>query len=184
MTTATQHQQIPTGTWTIDPIHSTVAFEVTHMGVSTFRAGFGDVDAALTATDDGVRLYGAAKVESIGIDEPQFRGHVLSPEFFDVERFPEIRFEADDIQIGEGGELVVEGDLTIKDTTRRVEARGRIVGPTEGPDGSGRLGITLETVVDRTDYGLGWNMDLPDGKVVLANDVTLTIQLELVQEAA
>ncbi len=183
MTTATR-QQIPTGTWKIDPVHSSVSFSVQHMGVSTFSAGFGDIDAALTVTDEGARLFGAAKVESVEIEEPQLRGHLLSPEFFDTERYPEIRFESDDVRIEDGGEVVVEGDLTIKDVTRRVEARGTVLGPIEGPDGSRRLGITLETVVDRTDLGLGWNMDLPDGTVVLANDVTLTVRLELVQEAA
>jgi polyisoprenoid-binding protein YceI len=183
MTTATR-QQIPTGTWKIDPVHSSVAFKVRHMGVSEFSAGFGDIDAALTVTDDGARLSGAAKVESVEIEEPQLRGHLLSPEFFDSERYPEIRFESDDVRTEDGGEIVVEGDLTVRDVTRRVEARGTLVGPIEGPDGRGRLGITLETVVDRTDLGLGWNMDLPDGTVVLANDVTLTARLELVQEAA
>ena len=183
MTTATK-QQIPTGTWKIDPVHSSVSFSVQHMGVSTFSAGFGDIDAGLTVTDDGARLFGAAKVESVGVEEPQLRGHLLSPEFFDAERYPEIRFEADDVRFGDDGEIVVEGDLIIRDVTRRVDARGTLVGPIEGPDGRGRLGITLETVVDRTDFGLGWNMDLPNGTVVLANDVTLTVRLELVQEAA
>jgi len=182
MTTATK-QQLPTGTWTIDAIHSSVSFSVQHMGVSTFSAGFDDIDASLTVTDDGVRLVGTAKIESVGIEEPQLRGHLLSPEFFDTERHPEIRFESDDVRIGDGGEVVVEGDLTIRDVTRRVEARGTLVGPIEGPDGRGRLGLNLETVVDRTDFGLGWNMDLPDGTVVLANDVTLTVRLELVREA-
>lgn len=181
-TTQTQHQ-LPTGTWKIDPVHSSVSFEVQHMGVSRFSAGFGGVDAKLAVGDEGARLYGAAKVESVEIDEPQLRGHLLSPEFFDAERHPEIRFESDDIRIGNRGELVVEGDFTIRDTTRRVEARGMLVGPIEGLGGRQRLGLTLETVVDRTDFGLGWNMDLPDGTVVLANDVTLTVRLELVQEA-
>jgi polyisoprenoid-binding protein YceI len=179
MTTATKHQ-LPTGTWTFDPIHSSVSFSVRHMGVSTFSAGFREIDAALI---DG-RLEGTAKVESVEIEEPQLRGHLLSPEFFDAERQPEIRFESDEVRLGDGDELVVEGDLTVRDVTRRVEARGTLVGPIEGPDGRGRLGITLETVVDRTDFGLGWNMDLPDGTVVLANDVTLTVRLELVREAA
>src|SRR5437773_3712180 len=153
-TTATK-QQIPTGSWKIDPVHSSVSFSVQHMGVSTFSAGFGDIDAGLTVTDESARLFGTAKVESVGVEEPQLRGHLLSPEFFDAERYPEIRFEADDVRFGDGGQIVVEGDLTIRDVTRRVEARGTLVGPVEGPDGSGRLGITLETVVDRTDFGLG-----------------------------
>src|SRR6266508_2937335 len=87
MTTATR-QQIPTGTWKIDPVHSSVSFSVQHMGVSTFSAGFGDIDAALTVTDEGARLFGAAKVESVEIEEPQLRGHLLSPVLFDAERYP------------------------------------------------------------------------------------------------
>jgi polyisoprenoid-binding protein YceI len=183
MTTATQ-QRIPTGTWRIDPIHSSASFSVEHNGISTFSAGFGDVDATLAVTDDGVRLSGSARVESVGIDEPQLRGHLLSPEFFDAERHPEIRFESDDIRIGDDGELELKGELTIKGATRPIEARGTLVGPVEGPDGNARLGLSLETVVDRTDYGLGWNMELPDGRLVLANDVALVVRLELVREAA
>src|SRR5256885_11097319 len=114
MATATQ-QQIPTGSWKIDPIHSSVSFSVQHMGLSVFSAGFGEVDAALTVGDDGARLSGAAKVESIAIDEPQLRGHLLSPEFFDTERHSEIRFESDGIRIGDGGELTLNGELTIRD---------------------------------------------------------------------
>jgi polyisoprenoid-binding protein YceI len=183
MTTTTQ-QRIPTGVWKIDPVHSSMSFNVQHMGISTFSAGFGEADAALSVTDEGARLTGTAKVESVNIDEPQLRGHLLSPEFFDVERHPEIRFQADDIRVGEGGELTLTGELTIRDTTRQLEAQGKLLGPFDGPDGSARLGLSLETVVDRTDYGLGWQMDLPDGRVVLANDVTLVVQLELVREEA
>jgi polyisoprenoid-binding protein YceI len=180
MTTTTQ--RIATGTWRVDPIHSSVAFNVEHNGVSTFNAGFNRFDATLTVTDDGVALSGAAAAESVQIDEPQLRGHLMSPEFFDSERYPEVRFHADDIRIGGGGEVELDGELTIRDTTKPIAARGALVGPSRGPDGGDRIGLSLETVVDRTDYGFGWNMELPDGTAVLANDVTLVVRLELVRE--
>jgi polyisoprenoid-binding protein YceI len=183
MTTATQ-QQIPTGTWTIDPVHSSASFNVEHNGLSAFSAGFGEVDAALSVTEDGAHLSGSARVESVGIEDPQLRGHLLSPEFFDTERHPEIGFASDDIRVGDGGELHLKGELTIRGATKPIEAHGTFVGPHDGPDGKSRLGLSLETVVDRTDYGLGWNMELPDGRLVLGNDVTLVVRLELVGEGA
>ena len=182
MTTATQ-QQVPTGTWKIDPVHSSAAFSVAHNGISTFTAGVEDIDAVMTAGDDGLRIEGAARVETIAVDLPDLKGHLLSPEFFDAANHPEVRFEANDIQVDLNGQVGLHGDLEIRGTSLPIEARGELTGPAVGPDGSERVGLTLETTVDRRDYGMTWNMELPNGGDVLANDVTLSVRLELVREA-
>jgi polyisoprenoid-binding protein YceI len=187
MTTSTITQQqidelIPAGSWTVDPVHSTASFEVEHNAIATFRGGFDDISVDLAAGEDGISLTGAARVESIDVREPeQLRAHLLSPEFFDAERYPEIRFAASDLRI-EDGQIVVHGDLTIKTVTKPVEARGTLRGPVVGPDGNERIAVDLETVVDRTEFGLGWNMELPDGRRVLGDDVKLIVHLELVKE--
>ena len=105
----------------------------------------------------------------------------MSPDFFDTERYPEITFTSTGIRTDDG-DLVVEGDLTIKGTTKRVEARGQISGPVADPAGGERIGIDLETPVDRTEFGLNWNAPLPSGGVAVANQVTLTVHLELAKE--
>jgi polyisoprenoid-binding protein YceI len=186
MTTTTVTQQqidqlVPVGSWSVDPVHSTAGFEVEHNGISIFRGGFDDISVDLVAGEDGISLTGAARVESIDVRQSeQLRAHLLSPEFFDAERHPEIRFEASDLRI-EDGHVVVHGDLTVKGTTKPVEARGSLRGPVVGPDRSERIAVDLETVVDRTEFGLGWNMELPDGRKVLGEDVTLVVHLELVK---
>jgi polyisoprenoid-binding protein YceI len=175
-------QAVPTGTWQADPLHSSVRIEVQHMGVSTFAAGFTYFDAKLVSGPDGVALEGSARVESFDVQDDQLRPHVLSPEFLDVERHPELRFRSSAFR-QEGDQLIAEGELTIKGNTRPVEARGRVGQPIEDPMGNERTSLTLETVIDRTEFGLGWQMDLPGGGVTLANDVKLLVSLELVKEA-
>jgi polyisoprenoid-binding protein YceI len=175
-------QAVPTGTWQVDPLHSSVRIEVQHMGVSTFGAAFDDFDGRLVSGADGVELEGTARVESFDVQDDQLRPHVLSPEFLDAERHPELRFRSSAVR-QDGDEVIAEGDLTIKGIKLPVEARGRVGEPIEDPYGNQRISATLETVIDRTEFGLGWQMDLPGGGSVLANDVTLLVSLELVKEA-
>jgi polyisoprenoid-binding protein YceI len=169
---------VPAGTWKADLVHSSVEFAVRHMGVVPFRGGFRDFDATLVAG----RLVGTARIESITTEDENLTGHLLSPEFFDAERAPELRFESTEIR-REGDELAIPGELTIKGHTRPVELGGRISEPIEDPYGRTRLGLELETTIDRTDFGVDWNAPLPSGGDVLANEVKLTAQLSLVREA-
>src|SRR5262249_2968579 len=181
MATAQAESTIPTGAWQSDPVHSSVGFSVRH-AVGTFRGSFGEFEATLSAGAGKAQLTGHVPVESVQVKEENLEAHLLSPEFFDRDQTPEIRFESNSIA-REGGELVIDGELTVKGITKPVEARGEITGPAPGPDGNDRLGIELESKVDRHDYGLDWNMDLPDGSKMLGDEVTLTVHLELVKEA-
>jgi polyisoprenoid-binding protein YceI len=178
MTTAVQPFS---GTYLTDPIHSSFGFAVKYAGAGTFRGTLDDVSATLTGRDAGLVLEGSARVESISIQNPpQFRAHVLGPEFFDSENHPAITFESTDWRF-DGDELVVDGNLTIKGDTRPIEARGHLTPPSEDPWGNTRLGITLEAAVDRTHFGLNWNNPLPKGGLALANDVRLHVDLQLIQ---
>jgi polyisoprenoid-binding protein YceI len=184
MATQTQSQTtIPAGRWSSDRIHSSATFEVGHLGISTFSGRVKDFDAKLNATDDGFELEGAANVETLDIDEENLRAHLLSPEFFDVERYPQIRFRTDGVSEDADG-LVVIGELEIKGIAKRVEARGRVGELGVDASGGDRIGLELETVIDRTEFGLNWNMELPNGEPALANDVRLVVSLELVREEA
>src|SRR5207253_2776665 len=131
-------QAAPAGIWKSDPVHSSVGFSVRHMGVSPFRGGFADFEATLA----GDRLVGRARVESISTPDENLTGHLLSPEFFDADRYPELRFESTEIR-REGDDLVVPGELTLKGVGRPVELRGSITGPLDDPYGRSRLGIEL-----------------------------------------
>jgi polyisoprenoid-binding protein YceI len=175
MTTATQLS----GTYVADPIHSSFNFAVRYQGVSIFRGSLAEVDAKLV---DG-RLEGAAKVESISIRTPeQFRAHVLSAEFFDAENHPEVTFTSNALDLREDNTATVEGELTIKGITRPVTAKGTWTPPAGDAFGNTRAHLSLETVVDRTEYDMHWNVPLPSGGKALANEVTLTVDLSLTEQ--
>jgi polyisoprenoid-binding protein YceI len=181
MTTTQAHRTVPAGTWASDRTHSSATFEVGHLGASTFNGRVKDFAATLRVSDGGFDLEGGARVESLDIDEENLKAHLLSPEFFDVERHPEIRFSADEID--ESGErLVVRGDLEIKGNKRRVETIADVGETITGPAGKEVVGLDLETVIDRNEFGLTWNADLPGGGKALADDVRLVVHLELIQE--
>jgi polyisoprenoid-binding protein YceI len=178
-----KQQQVPAGTWIVDPVHSNVAFAVTHNGVTTFRSGFDTYEARLTGGEQP-RLQGTVEVASIEIDEEMLRGHLLSPEFFDVQRFPQLRFSSTELSLGEDAGLRVAGDLEIHGETRPVEASGRLAQLGGDLAGKARVGLSIEATVDRRDFGLDWQAQLPSGGDVLDYSVTVSVDLELIAEEA
>jgi len=178
-------QEIPEGTWAVDPVHSSLTFAVTHNGVTTFRSGFERYDARLSGGPQP-RLEGTVEVESIEIDEEMLKGHLLSPEFFDTQRFPQLRFVSSELSVGEDGSARVAGELEIHGETRKVEASGRFAHLGGGGDlaGKERVGLSIEATVDRRDFGLDWQAELPSGGEVLDYAVTISVELELVAEEA
>jgi polyisoprenoid-binding protein YceI len=172
-------EQLPAGTWKLDPIHSTAGFAVKHMVVATFRGRFEDFGATLEVGEDGeAKLVGTVDPNSVIVKDENLQAHLKSPDFFDTERYPEIKFESTQVR-REGDELIVEGELTIKGHTHAVEARGTIADPHENIAGGTGIGLTLETTVDRTQFGLNWNAPLPKGGFAVSNDVALLVELEL-----
>jgi polyisoprenoid-binding protein YceI len=174
-------QVIPAGSWTADELHSSVRFEIEHMGVSAFRAGFTRFDAGLDSEGDAVVLWGVVSVASFDVHDDALRPHVMSPDFLDVGRFPELRFRSCALR-RTSDEVVVDGELTIKGASRRVEARGRIAEPITDPYGNRRFALALEATIDRTEFGIGWQMRLPGGGRALASDVKLVVSLEFVKQ--
>jgi polyisoprenoid-binding protein YceI len=181
MTTANIRQGIPAGAWTADQVHSNASFEVEHAGLSTFRGALKPIDAKLVTVDGEPQLEGAVEVATISVDDEDIRPHLLSPEFFDVERNPEIRFRSTEIS-GEPDDLRIAGELTLAGVSRPVEARGRLRGPASVPGGGEKLALELEAVIDRTDFGMNWQLEFPNGGKALANEVKLAVALELNKE--
>jgi polyisoprenoid-binding protein YceI len=165
----------PAGTtWVADPVHSNVAFEVEYAGVSTFRGSFRDFDARL----EGSSLTGSARVASVDVKDEQLSGHLQSPDFFDAERHPEIVFRADELSLAQDGAVSGAGELTIKGVTRPVELHGSLASaPTVDPFGRERLGLTLETAIDRNAFGVAWNAPNQSGGNYLGDEVTLKAEL-------
>lgn len=168
---------LPTGTWALDPVHSTIGFELPYLA-GTFRGHFTDVDAKLTETG----LSGSARVASVVVKDENLAAHLQSPEFFDVERHPELAFASKEIERS-GNELTIRGEITIRGTTKPVQLEGTIADPHTDAYGNERVNLNLETTVDRTEFGLNWNMPLPSGEPALANEVKLVAELYFVREA-
>lgn len=182
MSTETINQQIPAGTWTVDPVHSSIQFGITHSGIATFRSGFGEYSATLTGGEDP-RLEGAVEVASIDIEEEQFKGHLMSPEFFDVENHPQLKFRSEELAVGDDGSVRLRGELEIRGETREVSAVGRFAQVPAYLDGRERLGLSIEAAVDRREFGLNWNADLPSGGQALEYEVAINVELQFVPEA-
>ena len=171
---------LPIGTWHLDPTHSSASFAVKHMAVSTFRGRFEKFDATLTVDDSAAELVGTVDAGSVVVKDENLQAHLGAPDFFDLERYPEITFRSASIR-REGDELTVDGELTIKGNTRAVEGRGTIEGPAVTLGDFTKLGLTLETIIDRAEFGLNWNAPLPKGGFAVSNEVKLTVELELTQ---
>jgi len=170
----------PAGTWDLDPVHSRVDFEVSYLA-GTFKGEFHDVAAQLTVEDERASLEGTAKVASVAVKDENLSAHLQSPDFFDAERHPELRFNAKDIRLAGDGKVSVDGELTIKGVTRPVIVTGTVSAPILDAYGNDRIGVDLKTSVDRTQFGVDWNQPLPSGDPALANDVTILAELQFVK---
>jgi polyisoprenoid-binding protein YceI len=179
-TPTTNAAGLPVGTWNADPTHSSASFAVKHMVVATFRGRFESFDATLTVTEDGAELVGTVDAGSIVVKDENLKGHLGSPDFFDVEQYPQLRFHSTSIT-RDGDNVSLQGELTIKDQTHPITAHGEITGPHENIAGKNGIGLTLETSIDRTKFGLNWNAPLPKGGFAVADDVKLAVELELIE---
>lgn len=170
------------GSYTVDPDHSTFGFAVRHMGISTFRGAFTGVSAVVEAGPSGLTISGSAPVEGIDVRSPlDLRTHLLSEDFFDAARHPRILFaSAVPAGLREDGTVEVPGTLTIRNVSREVVASGTWTAPVEDPFGGVRAAVELRAVVDRRDFGMTWQLPLPKGGDALGTQVEITAHLELV----
>jgi polyisoprenoid-binding protein YceI len=173
--------QIPAGTWSIDPVWSSVEFEVRKLGLVPIKGratGFsGTIEGGEHAS-----IEGTVDVTSITSFDETRDGHLQSPDFFDAQRYPELRFLSTDVSL-DGEELVAVGDLTIKGTTKTVELRGSFLGTEPDLTGSDRIALELSGTIDRTEFGLAWNAPLPAGGFLLPNEVVLKATFAAVKAA-
>jgi polyisoprenoid-binding protein YceI len=170
---------LPTGTWTLDHVHSQVGFAVRYH-VGTFRGSFSPVQATLEVDEDGeAKLTGSVAVGDVRVQDENLTAHLQAPDFFDAERAPEASFVSSSILPTEGG-LEIAGELTIKGHTVPVTATGK-VGEEKLYMERPYFGLELEATIDRREFGIDWNNTLPNGEPALANDVKVSAELFLVR---
>jgi polyisoprenoid-binding protein YceI len=181
--TPTRQTVAPAGRWTVDPRHSAVEFAVKHLMIATIKGRFREFEGAMEvqgATGD-VRGHGVVKVESIDTAEPTRDDHLLSSDFFDVERFPEIRFTVREVEPIEEGRYRVHGAVRIRGVRRELTLDAIVSGPARDPWGDERLALDLSGVLNRKDFGLRWNQVVDAGPVA-GDEVRLAISLSLVRQ--
>ncbi len=186
MSTATTQRDRHRQTWTIDTVHSHVGFAVKHMVVATFRGRFDELRRrAHRRRGRHARASRARSTSTRSSSRTRTSPATSSPRTSSTARShprDQLRLQRGSRSTS-GGELEVEGELTIKGHTHRVTARGSISGPHVDIAGNDKLGVELEAIIDRREYGLEWNAPLPKGGFALDNDVKLEVSLELVREA-
>ena len=170
---------IPAGTWAIDPVHSSFGFEVKHLGVSTYRGSFPGVEGAIETIDGAVTsVSGTAQIDSLVTQDVQLTGHLMSPDFFDQANHPTGTFASTSIVSDDNGKLKVVGNLTLRGVTQPVELEGELEGVGPDPYGNTRIGISAAGFVDRTKFGLSWNVPLGAAVVAVGERVKLVWNAE------
>jgi polyisoprenoid-binding protein YceI len=175
--------RIPLGTWNADPIHSSVEFSIKHMMIATVRGRLKEFEGTITAAEDinDSKATCVVKMASVDTNEPTRDEHLRSPDFFDVEHFPEARFESKRIIPQGGSKFRMVGDVTLKDVTREVEFDATIEGFERDPWGNDRVGMSIRGTIDRTDFGLTWQRALEAGGLLLGETVTITADISAVK---
>jgi polyisoprenoid-binding protein YceI len=167
------------GTWELDPVHSSIGFEVPYLS-GTFKGQFRDADARLVVHDEKANLEGLARVASVDVKDENLSAHLQSPNFFDAERHPELHFGAQDIAL-DSETVSASGELAIKGVTRPVAVTGTLTPSLVDAYGRERIGLVLSTTVNRHDFGVSFEMPLPSGEPAIGDEVTIVAELYFIR---
>ena len=178
--TTTQIPGYVVGTWDIDASHSTVGFVVRHMMVSKVRGFFRDFSGEIVTAEDPTQSTVTATIDLGSIDtrQEQRDAHLRSPDFFDAEKWPTMRFIGKRIEDKSGDEFKLVGDLTIRDVTREITLDVTTEGTVTDPWGNARIGFSARGKLDRTDFGLTWNQALEAGGFVVSDEIRISVDAE------
>ena len=180
--TSIQLEAIASGTYNVDPAHSSVGFEVRHMGIATVRGTFKQFAGTIEAGDGKTVLQGQVEVASIDTGEAQRDAHLAAPDFFDADTHPQITFASTGTEAAGDGQVRLSGEITIKGITKPIELTGVVADAgTTDPWGNERVGLELEGSIDRREFDLKWNQTLPNGNVLVSNQVKLVISVSAVK---
>ncbi len=172
---------VQAGTYAVDGSHSHVGFEVKHMGIATVRGSFKKFEGSVEATDGALKLTGEVEVASVDTGDAQRDGHLTAPDFFDAAQFPKITFSSTGTQTAADGAITLTGEITLKGVTKPIELVGQIAENGADPWGNERVGFEVEARIDRREFGLDWNQVLPNGNLLVSNDVKLVVSVSAVK---
>jgi polyisoprenoid-binding protein YceI len=170
--------------WKIDPTHTQIEFTVKHMMIAKVRGRFETFEGSVELDPENpiaARVEGTIEATSLNTRDEQRDGHLRSADFFDVEKYPTMKFRSSRIESAAKGQYKVYGDLTIKNITREVVFEVTDEGQAQDPWGNERRGYSAVTKINRKDFGLTWNVALETGGWLVGDEVTVSAEVELVQ---
>ena len=174
--------RVPTGTWTVDPSHSSVEFRIKHMMISTVRGHFGEFEGTIEAAPEyrDSKVHGTIQAASIDTNETRRDEHLRSADFFDVENHPTIEFDSTRVEHKDRGDYRVTGDLTMHGETHPVTLDITVHGVTRDAQGHDRVGLEARGTLNRSDFGLRWQQALETGGVLVADEVRISADIAAV----
>ncbi len=178
--TTTATPSVPAiGTWNIDPAHTTVEFVARHMVVSKVKGRFSEFGGTIVVAEDPTASSVEVTIEAGSVDtrDEKRDAHLRSPDFFDVDNYKQLTFASTSIQ-QDGNQWKLTGDLTIKDVTKPVTLDLEYLGGGTNPFGNVVAGFEASTEINRKDFGLGWNVALEAGGVLVGDNIQINIDLQ------
>jgi len=172
---------LPTGTWKVDPVHSSVEFQVKHLGIATVKGQFTEFEGTLEVGPGGATAYGTVKTASVDTREPQRDEHLRSADFFEVDTYPEIDFRSTAIRTTGEDELEIDGALEIHGVTRPITLTAEIEGTETDMQGNDRVGLSATAQINRSDFNIKFNAALGSGNVVVSDKVKILLDISAVK---
>jgi len=172
---------LPTGTWKVDPVHSSVEFHVKHLGIATVKGQFTEFEGTLEVGPDGATAYGTVRTASVNTREPQRDEHLRSADFFEVDTYPEIDFRSTAIRTTGEDELEIDGALEIHGVTRPITLTAEIEGTETERQGNDRVGLSATAQINRSDFNIKFNAALGSGNVVVSDKVKILVNVSAVK---
>ena len=181
--TASVASALSTGTWAIDPTHSSISFSVRHLMVSKVRGSFEAFSGAIVVAEDGTPSVSAEiAVDSVNTGNEQRDAHVKAADFFDVENHPTATFVSTSVR-PDGDDYVLGGNFTLKGVTKPIDLKLEFNGVNPGMGHGEVAGFTATVVLNRKDFGVDVDMPLETGGTVIGDKVTITLEIEALKQA-
>jgi polyisoprenoid-binding protein YceI len=171
--------------WQIDPSHSEIQFSVRHMMISKVRGRFSTFTGTIDFNEaEPTKSSVDVQIDAASIDTRDERrdGHLKSPDFLDVAQFPQLTFKSTRVEAVDATHGRIIGDLTIQAVTREVVLETTYEGQAKSPWGTTSAGFNAQTTINRRDFGLTWNQALETGGILVGDEVTINIDLEVVKQ--
>ena len=180
-TASTVATALPTGTWQVDKVHSSVEFQVKHLGIATVKGQFTEFEGTLKVGPENTVAYGTVQVASVNTREPQRDEHLRSPDFFDAAQYPEIAFHSTAIRPLDEDTFEIDGDISIHGVTRPLTLKATLEGTETDPQGNDRVGVSAVAQLLRSDFEMKFNAALGSGNMLVSDRVKILLDISAVK---